>query len=272
MKTILLTVIFSLTVAAPLLADNTNLLSDDKSRVSYALGMMLGEHWKADDITNLSYEMLVRGLRDAESGGATLMNVQEVRNTLGQFQRQIAMEQEEKRQALAAKNLQASETFLAKNEKRKGVVTLPDGLQYKVITKGSGPSPTDSDTVTVSYEGTLIDGTKFDSSDKAQFRVGGVIHGWSEALAHMKVGSKWQLFIPPDLAYGSYGRPPRIEPNSALIFTVELLSIEHPKPVTSDIIKVPSAAEMKKGAKVEIVKPEDVKKIQEQQSQSQSGK
>jgi len=90
-----------------------------------------------------------------------------------------------------------------------------------------------------------------------------VIPGWAEALTHMKTGSKWQLFIPPDLAYGLYGRPPRIEPNSVLIFTVELLSIEHPQPVTSDIIKVPSAAEMKNGAKVEIIKPEDLQKAQQ---------
>ena len=117
--------------------------------------------------------------------------------------------------------------------------------------------------MTVSYEGKLIDGTKFDSSDQVQFRVGGVIRGWTEALTHMKAGAEWQLFIPSDLAYGPYGRPPRIGPDSVLVFTVELLSIQHPQPVTSDIIKVPSAEEMKKGAQVEIIKPGDVQKAQQ---------
>jgi FKBP-type peptidyl-prolyl cis-trans isomerase FklB len=267
MKTIILTAIFSVTAAAPLLADDTTLSTNENTRVSYALGMYLGESWKAHDITNLDYDMLLRGLNDAESGGATLMTVPEMHNTLGQFQQKLARQQEQQRQELADKNLQISDAFLAKNKKEDGVVTLSDGLQYKVITEGSGPSPTNSDTVTVSYEGTLVDGTVFDSSDKATFQVGGVIPGWREALTRMKAGSQWKLFIPPDLAYGPYGRPPKIEPNAVLIFNLHLLSIEHPQPVTSDIIKVPSAEEMKKGAKVEIIKPEDVQKMQ-QQSQS----
>jgi len=264
MKTVTLIAIFVLTAATPLLADNTNVLNDEKSRVSYALGMMLGERWKADGITDLDFNLLLRGLKDAHAGGATLMTEPEVRNTLVQFQQTLAKQQEQKRQELAAKNLKISDAFLAENKAKKDIVTLPDGLQYKVITEGSGPSPAASDTVTVSYEGTLIDGTSFDSSDKATFQVGGVIPGWREALTHMQAGSEWQLFVPPDLAYGSYGRPPRIEPNSALIFKVSLLSIEHPKPITSDIIKVPSAEEMKRGAKVEIIKPEDAQKLQQE--------
>jgi FKBP-type peptidyl-prolyl cis-trans isomerase FklB len=264
MKTIILTAIFCLTITAPLLAANTNVLGDEKSRNSYAIGMMLGERWKAQGVTDVNYDMVLRGLKDVQAGGATLMTDQEMRGALTQFQHELAANEEKRRGEIAEKNKQAGETFLAQNKEKKGIVTLPDGLQYKVITEGTGPSPAASDTVTVTYQGTLIDGTEFDSSDKVQFRVDGVIPGWTEALTHMKAGAKWQLFIPSDLAYGPNGRPPRIEPNSVLVFTVELLSIEHPKPITSDIIKVPSAEEMKKGAKVEIIKPEDVQKAQPQ--------
>jgi FKBP-type peptidyl-prolyl cis-trans isomerase FklB len=269
MKTIILTAIFSLTIASPLLAADTNVLGDDKSRASYAIGMMLGERWKAQGLTDVNYDTMLRGLKDVQAGGATLMTDQEMRETLTQYQHELAAKEEKHRGEIAEKNKQSGEAFLAQNKEKKGIVTLPNGLQYKVITGGTGPSPAASDTVTVSYQGTLIDGTAFDSSDKAQFRVDGVIPGWTEALTHMKAGAKWQLFIPSDIAYGPYGRPPRIEPNSVLVFTVELLSIEHPKPVTSDIIKVPSAEEMKNGAKVEIIKPEDVQKAQQQSQPAQ---
>ena len=272
MKTIVLTAIFSVTVAAPLLGGNPKVLKDDNSRTSYAMGMMLGQRWKASGVTNLNYGMVLRGLKDAMAGGPTLLTEQEMRNTLLQYEQDLAKEREAKRRELAEKNLKASEAFLAKNKKQKGVVTLPDGLQYKVITDGSGSSPTTDDTVTVSYEGTFIDGKKFDSSDKIQFRLGNIIRGWDEALTRMKVGSEWQLYIPPDLAYGANGHRPQIEPNSVLIFKVKLLAIEHPKPVTSDIIKVPSAEEMAKGAKVEIIKPDEVTNTQAQPSQSQTGK
>jgi FKBP-type peptidyl-prolyl cis-trans isomerase FklB len=263
MKTTILTILFSLTIAAPLVAADTNVLGDDRSRSSYAIGMMLGSRWKASDITDLNYDMLLRGVKDAEAGGATLMTEQEMGNTLSKFQQALAAKAEKRREQIGATNRLVGEAFLAQNREKQGIVTLPDGLQYKVITEGTGESPAASDLVTVNYEGTLIDGTKFDSSDNKQFHLGGMIPGWTEALTHMKVGSKWQVFIPSDLAYGLYGRPPRIEPNSVLIFTIELLSIEHPQPVTSDIIKVPSAEEMKNGAKVEIIKPEDLQKAQQ---------
>ena len=145
-------------------------------------------------------------------------------------------------------------------------------LQYLVLTSGSGITPTANDIVKVNYAGTLVDGTEFDSSYKrgqpAEFQVGGVIKGWTAALQQMKVGSKWKLFIPADLAYGEGGRP-GIPPNSTLIFEVELLDSKSPAPpvqptpvapLTSDIIKVPSAEEMKKGAKIEVIKPEDAAK------------
>jgi FKBP-type peptidyl-prolyl cis-trans isomerase len=300
MKTIALAVIFSLSAAGlvgcaskskpvettariPIgkTPAGTNVFSDGKSRSSYAIGMMYGSRWKQQEI-DVDYDWLVRGLKDAQAGGPTLMTEQEMGNTLNQFQKDINAKQEKRRQEIAEKNKQDGEAFLAENKTKPGVVTLPDGLQYKIITNGSGATPMMDDIVTVNYRGTFIDGKEFDSSAKtghpAQFAVGSVIHGWTEALMQMKVGSKWQLFVPSELAYGERGRP-GIPPNTVLVFEVELLSAEHPNPsppvsgvstnapLTSDIIKVPSLEEMKKGAKIEVIKPEDVAKLQQSQTQ-----
>jgi FKBP-type peptidyl-prolyl cis-trans isomerase len=271
MKTTVVTAILCVTTFVPLFADGTNILSDDKSRVSYAIGMMLGHGWKQRGI-DVDYNWVLRGLQDAQSGGPSLMAEKEIQDTLAKFQQDLAAKQEKMHREIAEKNKQAGETFLAQNKAAKGVVTLPDGLQYTIIAEGAGASPGTSDTVAVKYRGTLVDGTEFDRSDKAEFQVGRVIHGWTEALTHMRVGSQWRLFIPPELAYGQSGRPPRIEPNSVLIFDVELLAIKQPEPqapLTSDIIKVPSTEEMKNGAKIEVIKPQDLEKAQQQ---SQSGK
>jgi FKBP-type peptidyl-prolyl cis-trans isomerase len=270
------------TVSQPLAAQTpagTNVFSDDKSRNSYAIGMMYGTRWQQQGI-DVAFDWLVRGMKDAQSGGPTLMTEQEMGSTLTRFQQEITAKQEKKRQEAAEKNKKDGAAFLAENKTKPGVVTLPDGLQYIVITNGSGATPLMNDTVTVNYRGTFIDGKEFDSSAKAghpaQFPVGNVIHGWTEALLQMKVGSKWQLFVPSELAYGERGRP-GIQPGSVLIFEVELLSVEHPSPtaasgpaapLTSDIIKVPSQEEMKKGAKIEVIKPEDAAKLQQSQPQS----
>jgi FKBP-type peptidyl-prolyl cis-trans isomerase FklB len=272
MKTTLLAVIFSLGVAVPLFADDTNVLSDDRSKASYAIGMMLGHNWQQQGV-DVDLDLVLRGLKDEQSGGATLLTQQEMQNTLKEFQQTITVKQEKMRMEQAAKNRAEGEAFLAANKKNPDVNTLPDGLQYKVITPGTGPMPTPDATVTVNYRGTFINGTEFDSSYKrgqpAQFPVGGVIHGWTEALMQMKVGSKWQLFIPSELAYGEQGNR-GIPPNSTLIFEVELLDAKTPQPaappapLTSDIIKVPSKAEMDKGAKIETIKAEDVQKMQSQ--------
>ncbi|MDX1815211.1 MAG: FKBP-type peptidyl-prolyl cis-trans isomerase, partial [Thermodesulfobacteriota bacterium] len=147
--------------------------------------------------------------------------------------KKIVAAQREERKKAAEKNLAEGKSFLEKNAKKEGVKTLPSGLQYKVLKKGSGISPKKTDTVTVNYKGTLIDGTEFDSSYKrgkpATFRVGGVIAGWTEGLQLMKPGAKWQLFIPPNLAYGERGAGARIAPNSTLIFEVELVSVQGSK-------------------------------------------
>ena len=268
MKKLFLTII-CLGATAPLFAQDTNLLADETARVSYAIGMMTGHQWKQQDI-GFNPDIYVRGIKDSLTGGTTLLTPEQAQQAIEAFKKEFTAKQTQKRAELGAKNKADGEAYLAANKNKPGVNVLPDGLQYLVLTNGSGPIPSATDTVSVHYRGTLTDGTEFDSSYKrgqpAQFPVGGVIKGWTEALMKMNVGSKWQLVIPADLAYGEQGRP-GIPPNSVLIFEVELLSIKAStpppapaapaQPLTSDIIKLPSAEEMKKGAKIEFIKPED---------------
>jgi len=248
----------------------TNVLSDEKARVSYALGMAIGHNYQAQGV-EVNSDILIRGFKDIQSGGTTLLTTQEMQNTLVELQKTVTAKMRQKHEEAAAKNKADGEAFLAKNKTKPGVVTLPSGLQYKIITNGTGTLPKLNDIVTVNYRGTLIDGTEFDSSAKAghpaQFDANGVIPGWTEALTRMKEGSKWEIFVPSELAYREWGHP-GIPPNAVLIFEIELLATE-PKPsgpLTSDIIKVPSAEEMKKGAKIEIIKPEDLEKAQAAQN------
>jgi FKBP-type peptidyl-prolyl cis-trans isomerase FklB len=276
MKKIIFGTVLCLGLAPVVWAENTNQLSDEKSRVSYAIGMMLGHNWQQQGL-EVDPEIAARAIKDVQSGGATLLTQAEMQDTLTVFQKEFKVKQQKMQAELAVTNKAAGAAFLATNKNNLGVNALPDGLQYIVITNGTGAMPAASDVVTVNYRGTLIDGTEFDSSYKrgqpAQFPVGGVIHGWTEALQKMNVGSKWKLFIPSELAYGENGQR-GIPPNSVLIFEVELLAAQaqpqppaavNAQPLTSDIIKVPSAEEMKKGAKIEVIKPEDAQKIQQQQ-------
>ena len=270
MKTTLLAVIFSAGLVAPLFADGTNVFGDGRAKASYAIGMMLGHNWQQQGI-DVDPNLVLRGLKDAQSGGATLLTQQEMQNTLKEYQQTVAVKREQMQKELAVKNKMEGTAFLMGNKTNADVVVLPDGLQYKVITEGKGATPAPTDTVLVNYRGTFIDGTEFDSSTRAghpiQLQANHVIPGWTEALTKMKVGSKWQLFIPAELAYGEQGNR-SIPPNSTLIFEVELLDTQTPQPtapaapLTSDIIKVPSAEEMKKGAKIETIKAEDVQKMQ----------
>lgn len=287
MRTTGLIVALCLSAVAPLLAEGTNVLTDDKSRDSYAIGMAVGgnlAHNLQVQQVQVDPALVARAIDDILSSNTTLMTVEQEHETLTALQKKVRANMQARQAEEAAKNKTEGEAFLAKNKNQPRVVTLPDGLQYKIITPGHGATPVNGDTVTVNYRGKLLDGTEFDSSYKrghpAEFPVNGVIRGWTEALEKMKVGAEWQLFIPADLAYGERGRP-GIPPNSVLIFEVQLLSVKSPhtaavaKPaaptnpvLTSDIIKVPSAAELKKGAKIQILKPEDVKKLQESQSSS----
>jgi FKBP-type peptidyl-prolyl cis-trans isomerase FklB len=251
---------------------DTNLLNSDKARESYALGMYFGQGWKKSDM-DVDLDLLVRGIKESQAGGATLLTQQQMMDALNDLRKTVAMNRQKAQAAEAQKNQTEGAAFLAENKTKPGVVTLPDGLQYKVITEGTGQTPAPTDTVTVNYRGTSVDGTEFDSSAKAghpaQFPVGAVIHGWTEALEKMTVGSKWELYIPSDLAYGHSGRPPVIGPDETLIFQVELLSAAAPppppqrQPLTSDIIRVPSAQEMKNGAKVETIKASDLQKMEQ---------
>lgn len=279
MKKLFITM-FCLGLATPLLADGTNQLSDENSRVSYAIGMMTGHQWKAQDL-DFNPDLYAQGIKDAMAGGATLLTQEQAQQAIETFRKEFATKQQQKRMELALKNKAIGEAFLTTNKLAPGIkllnVTLPNGqtseMQYLVLKQGTGPTPSATDRVSVNYRGTLLDGTEFDSSYKrgqaASFPVNGVIKGWTEALKIMPVGSKWKLFIPSELAYGERGNM-GIPPNSVLIFEVELLGIEvtppppsPAAPLTSDIIKVPSAEELKKGAKIEVIKPEDVQKAQQ---------
>lgn len=204
-------------------------LKTDKEKLSYSMGVATGMQMKRQSI-DVDIDMFTKGLRDSVSGGKLQMTEQQVQEALMKFQQEMSAKQAEKTKQQAETNKKEGEAFLAENKKKEGVKTLLSGLQYQVITDGTGNTPKESDTISAHYRGTLIDGTEFDSSIKrgqpVTFAVKGVIKGWTEALQLMKEGSKWQLFIPADLAYGERGAGQQIGPNAALIFEVELISIQ----------------------------------------------
>jgi FKBP-type peptidyl-prolyl cis-trans isomerase FklB len=204
-------------------------LKTKKDKLSYALGMNIGTSLQKQQIP-LDPSLLTRGIKDSMSGAKTLLTEDEMKVVLTEAQNEMRQEAEARMKQEADTNKKAGEDFLAANKSKEGVITLPSGLQYKVITQGTGPKPTTSDTVVCNYRGTLTNGTEFDSSYKrgqpATFPVSGVIKGWTEALQLMPVGSKWQLFVPGNLAYGERSPAPQIPPNSTLIFEVELISIQ----------------------------------------------
>jgi len=204
-------------------------LKTQKDKFSYALGMKMGANLKKQSVP-IDPAILARGLKDGMAGGKTLLTDEEAQAAITDVQNEMRKKQQEKMQQAGDANKKEGETFLAGNKGKEGVVTLPSGLQYKILKEGTGAKPTANDSVVCNYRGTLISGTEFDSSYKrgqpATFTVGGVIKGWTEALQLMPVGSKWQLFIPPSLAYGERGAGADIGPDATLIFEVELLSIE----------------------------------------------
>ena len=210
-------------------AEENTVLKTQRDKVSYGIGMEIGNSLKSQSI-DIDSDILARGVKDMISGKEPLMTDQEFRETMTNFKNEMMAKQMERMKELAEKNKKEGEAFLNENKKKEGVVTLPSGLQYKVMKEGSGEMPKATDTVTVNYRGSLINGTEFDSSEShgqpATFKVNGVIPGWTEALQLMKAGSKWQLFIPSALAYGDRGVGREIGPNSTLVFDVELLSIE----------------------------------------------
>lgn len=228
-------------------------LKTDKDKQSYAIGINvgkgLGQNLKRSGL-EIDPAVLTRAIKDVLAGDKQSMTDQEAQDTLKALQAELGKKQEEMRKEEAAKmkelgdaNKKEGDEFLAANKTKEGVTTLPDGLQYKILQEGTGPKPAATDEVTVNYRGTLVNGTEFDSSYKrnqpATFGLNGIIKGWTEALQLMPVGSKWQLFIPSELAYGPSGRQPVIGPNATLVFEVELISIQ-PRPAAPAVPAAPT--------------------------------
>jgi len=218
----------TLLLAGALAAGEESPFKTQKEKVSYAIGVSMGSSIK-DFAEDIDLAILASGIKDTIAAKPQMTEAQ-IREVLMAFQKEAMAKQAEKGKSQGVKNVKEGEDFLAANAKKDGIKVLPSGLQYKVIKEGEGEVPKPADTVTTHYKGTLLDGSEFDSSysrnEPATFPVKGVIPGWTEALQLMKVGSKWQLFVPSKLAYGEQGAGGKIGPNATLIFEVELLSIK----------------------------------------------
>ena len=205
----------------------------EKEKLSYSIGYTQGSNmadfFKAQSI-KVDTDTIIESFKAGLSGAKPVLTEQEMHQILSEFQKTVAAKQAEGMKETAEKNKKAGEAFLAENKKKEGVITLADGLQYKVLKEGTGKKPKATDKVKVDYKGTLIDGREFDSSYKrgepAIFQVNAVIAGWTEALQLMKVGSRWEVFVPSSLAYGASAAGPMIGPDSTLIFDIELIAIE----------------------------------------------
>jgi len=210
-------------------AEDTVSLKTQKEKVSYGIGLDIGTTLKSQSI-DVDPAALAAGIADVVTGKEPRLTSEEVQKVMNAFQEEMRGKMEAEKAKIADKNKAEGMKFLAENKKKKGVVTLPSGLQYKVIKEGDGKMPTKDETVKTNYRGRLVDGTEFDSSygrgEPTTFPVGAVIPGWTEALQLMKVGSHWELYVPSDLAYGPRGAGQAIGPNATLIFEIELLGIE----------------------------------------------
>ena len=253
----------------------------DLEKHSYAMGVLLAGDIKRQ-LARGNYEhdpeIVIKAFSEALRGKPTLITDGEANIILRNYTTELRKKAEEKRKEDGEKAKVAGELFLASNKSKPGVQTTPSGLQYKVLKAAQGAQPKAEDIVEVHYRGTLVDGTEFDSSisrgQPASFGLNRVIKGWTEGLQLMQVGSKYQFVIPSELAYGQNGSPPKIPPHSTLVFEVELLSVKPQTPpplpggaaasATSDIIKVPSAEELKKGAQIEVIKSSDAERLQKE--------
>jgi FKBP-type peptidyl-prolyl cis-trans isomerase len=261
----------------PISAQTTNNagFASERDKASYAIGMGIGQQMKRQYL-DLNLAIVAEAMKDALNGKPSRLGDREGMETINRYM-------QESRARLAEKNEKAGEAFLAANRKKPGIktymVTLPDGktaeLQYKVTTEGTGPIPGSNDMVTATFRGTLLDGTEYDSSANRhvppKFAVRNAQAGIRAALQLMPVGSKWTLYLPSSLTFGNAGSR-SVEPGSTVICELELIADEPPKPITSDIIRVPSAEEMKKGAKIETIKAEDVEKMTASQSKTNATK
>ena len=221
--------LLSLGASVRLFAQTAGAPTTPKEKLSYALGMNFTQNLKKQGV-EIDPAMFSAAMKDVMSGGKLQMTEDQGMEAFKAAQQELQSKQQATVKPMADKNKATGSAYLVANKAKPGVLTLPSGLQYKVLAEGNGASPKATDTVTVKYKGTLIDGNEFDNSDKqpggtVSFPVNGVIAGWTEALQKMKVGAKWQLFIPSDLAYGDRGQPPVIPPGSTLLFDVELVKI-----------------------------------------------
>jgi FKBP-type peptidyl-prolyl cis-trans isomerase FklB len=228
MKLILLILLNTMLLSGLASAGEGPELETEKGKLSYSVGYQIGSDFLRQG-KDINPEVLLKGIQDAMAGNEPVMSKKDMKTTLTNLQKSVVEVRKKKLRERAEKFLAAGRRFLAENENKEGVKTLPSGLQYKVITEGTGRTPAETDSVTVHYTGNLITGAEFDSSYKrkkpATFPVDGVIDGWTEALLIMKEGAQWKLFIPPELAYGDK-RAGSIEPNSTLIFDIELISVQ----------------------------------------------
>ncbi len=203
-------------------------MKTQKDKESYSLGYQFGQSLKNQGV-EINLKFYTSGIRDALGGTKPALSQEEIQKNVSEIQKRVITSRQKELKQLSEANLSKSKAFLEANKKKEGIITLASGLQYKILTEGSGKTPKASDQVTVNYRGAFIDGGEFDSSYKRgqpiTLKADGVIKGWTEALQLMKEGSKWQLFIPPELAYGDRGAGP-IQPNSTLIFEVELISVK----------------------------------------------
>jgi len=232
MKLRMVAVVGILLFAGQVNAGENLVLKSQKDKISYIIGVDLGKNFQKQEIA-IDADILAQGIKDGISDAKPLLSEQEVRETLAGFQAEMTAKQMELAKKRGEKNKKEGEAFLAENQKKEGVKTLPSGLQYIIMKAGTGNSPKLTDEVTVHYRGTLIDGTEFDSSSRRgkpeTLPVNGVIPGWTEALQLMQVGAKWQLFVPANLAYGERGAGREIGPNAVIIFEIELISIQEKK-------------------------------------------
>lgn len=279
----MLTGVFSAMAQTNQPTDYSKIFKNDVEKNSYAIGMAFGGNIKqllSFESNSVDANIVAKALIDTVNGSPTLITAEQEGEIMTALRMKVQTEQREqqriKMKAEFETNSKAGAEFLAKNKNQPGVITLGNGLQYKILTAGTGEKPQATDMVTVNYRGTHLDGKEFDSSYKRgqpMVRAANqLIPGWTQALQMMPVGSKWELYIPTDLAYGERGAPPTIEPGETLIFEVELLSakpaaaspqsMSSPSaPMTSDIIKVPSAEGLKHGEKIETIKAADVNKM-----------
>lgn len=209
---------------------STQLLATNTDKISYAIGVDIGRNFRSQGLS-INSHAIAKGIDDGLSGGKTLMTAKEMEGTLVSFQKDLISKRQAQFTQMSTQNKQTGDSFLATNKAKPGVVTLPDGLQYKIIKEGVGTSPAAQDVVTVNYTGTFTDGKIFDSSYQrgkpVSFPVSEVIPGWTEALKMMKPGAVWEIFVPPSLGYGERGAGP-IGPNQTLIFKIELIGVNSP--------------------------------------------